>query len=62
MEYLTSALWKLREVDVTYSSILSRNKEVARAAAAVSELEIIIATLCRAGRHTKQISTEIGDK
>ena len=31
MEYITSALWKSRERDETYSLILSRNKEVARA-------------------------------
>ena len=53
MEYMTSALWKLREREVTYSLILSRNKEVARAAAAVLELEIIIASLCQAGTQSK---------
>ena len=53
MEYITSALWKLRGREVTFSLILSRNKEVARAAAAVLELEIIIASLCQAGTQSK---------
>ena len=53
MEYITSALWKSRDREVTYSLILSRNKEVARAAAAVLELEIIIASLCQAGTQSK---------